>query len=330
MNVACAFNIALDTAPPEWVELLPPGPDIVGEDGRAWTLPDPSTVVVAFARRGKPLVIDWEHATEHRAPQGLDAPAAGWIDQMEVRNGAVWGHAEWTDKAAAQIAAREYRFLSPVFTYEKAGARIVSLSSAGMTNTPNLTMTALNRASHEELPMPLPPALCAALEVPSTATDDEAIAAAVAIQQRLGATATDLAAARNRAETPPLEKFVPRADYDAALARATNAEQQIQALNAQQRTAQVDTLIQKALADGKILPVTQDYYRAMCKTEDGIAEFEKFLAKSPPIIGGESKLGGKPTPGAASGALTDTQRAICQVMGINPADYAKNLAKEAA
>lgn len=140
-------------APPEWVELIPAGPAVIGQDGRRWLNDRPDAIVTDFRQRAFPLVVDWEHATEHRAPVGLDAPAAGWIDRLESRAGAIWGHVkEWTGRACAALANREYRFLSPVFAFEKSSGRIVRLLSVGLTNQPNLTMTALNhRASGAEL-----------------------------------------------------------------------------------------------------------------------------------------------------------------------------------
>ena len=287
---ARARNLALDGQAPDWIELLPAGPDITGADGRAWTLPDPQALVAAFAQRHAALVVDWEHASEHRAPHGLDAPAAGWIDQLAVRDGAVWGRVTWTEKAAAQIAAREYRYLSPVFSYQKADQRIVQLLSVGLTNQPNLPLTALN---HEEPPMPLPAAVCSALAVPETA-DEAAVLVAIATLK------TDLATARNRADTPPLDRFVPRADYDAALARASNAEQQLATLATERRAATIQTLLDRALTERKITPATVDYYRAMCQTEDGIAQFEAFLTKAPALIGAASGLDQQPPPAADS------------------------------
>jgi len=133
--------------PPDWVELVPAGPEVVGVDGRRWVNDTPQGIVATFQQRGRPMVIDWEHATEHRASQGLDAPAAGWIDRMEVRAGAIWGHVqEWTARARQQLTERAYRFLSPVFQFEKVSGRIVNITSAALTNTPNLTLAALNRA----------------------------------------------------------------------------------------------------------------------------------------------------------------------------------------
>ncbi len=136
-----------DTAtPPEWIELIPSGPAVVGADGRRWLHDAPDKILAEFAARNRPMVIDWEHASEHRAPVGLDAPAAGWIDRLEARAGAIWGHVErWTERATAMLRAGEYRYVSPVFNYEKETGRIRELTSAALTNRPNLPLAALNR-----------------------------------------------------------------------------------------------------------------------------------------------------------------------------------------
>ena len=146
-NVQNQLGVPLpDDVPPEWIELIPSGPHIIGADGRSWVNDAQDKIISAFNSRAHPMVIDWEHATEHRAPQGLDAPAAGWVDRLEVRGGAIWGHVkEWTARARQQLTDRAYRFLSPVFLFERGSARIVSITSAALTNTPNLTLTALNR-----------------------------------------------------------------------------------------------------------------------------------------------------------------------------------------
>lgn len=143
-------------APPEWIELIPPGPAVVGVDGRRWLNDAPEKIVTAFAARTRPMVIDWEHASEHRAPVGLDAPAAGWIDRIEVRDGAIFGHVErWTERATAMLRAGEYRYVSPVFNYEKETSRIREVTSAALTNRPNLPLAALNRhQGNGQLPEP--------------------------------------------------------------------------------------------------------------------------------------------------------------------------------
>ena len=308
--IARAENIALDSAAPDWIQLLPAGPAISGRDGRSWNLPDPQTLIAEFTARNQPLVVDWEHASEHRAPQGLDAPAAGWIDQMEARNGAIWGHVEWTAKAIQQLLSKEYRFLSPVFTYRKTDAAIVALTSAALTNRPNLPLTALNR---EEPPMDLT-LITAALGLAASA-DIPVIAAAI------NALKSETAAARNRAETPPLDKFIPRQAYDAALARATNAEQQLATVNKERRDPEITALVDSALQERKITPATKDYYIAVCQTDAGIAAFKGIMKLAPPQIGEASGLDHKKPD--ASVALNTELQTVSALFGNSAEDLKK-------
>jgi phage I-like protein len=75
MNVmALCSELNAEKAAPEWIELLPAGPDIVGRDGRSWRLSAPKKVAEAFNKQGMSLVIDYEHSTEVKAPKGDEAP----------------------------------------------------------------------------------------------------------------------------------------------------------------------------------------------------------------------------------------------------------------
>ena len=299
---ARACNLPLDgSPPPDWIELLPAGPAIQGADGRAWTLPDPTALIAAFTARNKPLVVDWEHSSEHRAPQGLDAPAAGWIDRLEARHGAIWGHVEWTPKAVQQIAAKEYRFLSPVFTYAKTDSRIVELVSAGLTNQPNLNLTALNR---EEPPVSFSPAVCSALALPAGA-DEAAVLTAITALHSAVATAT----ATNRADSPDLTKFIPRADYDAALNRAVNAEQQLADLEKARLNQQIEAALERGLKAGQITPATVEFYRAGCQREGGLKAFETFLTTAPAIVSADPQVGKAPPALVANNSIAARARA---------------------
>jgi len=67
--------------PPGWLLLVPAG-RFEGRDGRFWVNDRPDAIVAAFEAAGQPLPIDWEHATEIKAPAGDPAPAAGWITAL--------------------------------------------------------------------------------------------------------------------------------------------------------------------------------------------------------------------------------------------------------
>ncbi|QQO82689.1 phage protease [Shewanella algae] len=142
MGVVALCNEIGEIAP-EWVQVLPGGPDIKGLDGRSWIMRDPNAVVHAFKNMKVPMVIDYEHGQEIKAPNGEEAPAAGWVEDLEVRNGEIWAKVDWTKKASNSINTREYRFLSPAFHYNSQ-KEIIALSSIGLTNKPNLVMQALN------------------------------------------------------------------------------------------------------------------------------------------------------------------------------------------
>jgi Mu-like prophage I protein len=92
--------------------------------------------------RGR-LPVDYDHSIDLAAPKGLPAPAAGWIDQLEARADGIWGRVAWTARAAASIAALEYRHISPVFDHTRGGA-VVRILRAALTNSPAIpNLTAL-------------------------------------------------------------------------------------------------------------------------------------------------------------------------------------------
>jgi len=132
---------------PEWIELLPPGRDIQGRDGRRWVNDDPAGIVTAFRADGVAIPLDYDHATESAASQGAGAPAAGWIEDLQTRaDGSIWGRIAWTAKARAMVEAKEYRFISPAFLYNRVTAAIRKLTSAALTHHPNLKLAAVNHA----------------------------------------------------------------------------------------------------------------------------------------------------------------------------------------
>jgi len=141
--------LALDEAP-EWVMLIPAG-EFSGRDGRGpFHLTSAAQVIAATLALGLTagMPIDYDHATDFAAPNGRPAPAAGWIREFADRDGALWGRVEWTPHGARAITSREYRYLSPVFQYASDGT-VTRLLRAGLTNNPNLYLTAISARSSE-------------------------------------------------------------------------------------------------------------------------------------------------------------------------------------
>lgn len=315
-------SIALNEAgtAPEWIELIPAGFDVQGRDGRAWINPDPQGVVTATAADTHPLPLDWEHSTENRAPQGLDAPAAGWIEETAVREGgAIWGRVDWTLRGRTMVEAREYRFISPVFAYDKVTGVIRRLVSAALTNTPNLLLTALNRHSGDEgtdqlnreppeNPLSIATQLAAVLGLAANAAEADIVAAVTE------------AKASNR--TVDLSSYAPRAELTAAVNRADQAEASLKAIREADHAKAIETAISAAQDAGKIIPDSAEDYRAMCRAEGGLERFNALVAKLPVIVGAaESRASNKAESANTGSDLTDEERAVCRALGQDEATF---------
>lgn len=122
--------------------------------GRTWHGPDGKTIDLTRAvfeemirnfdaRDSKTLGIDYDHRSWNR--QNPDSRAAGWIMGLFIRDGELgpelWAKVEWTNRAADDIRAGEWRFCSPSFdllskssvTGEEIGAELLNVA---VTNNP--------------------------------------------------------------------------------------------------------------------------------------------------------------------------------------------------
>lgn len=183
------FDLLQSGKAPDWIQLFPEGPEIVACDGRRWLLndEDKENILSNFKANSGPLVIDCEHGQAHFASGGLLAPASGWIEELEFRDGqGLWGCVSWTEVAAAQIVAREYHFISSEFTHNNAG-HIFSIDGAGLLNRPAFKMTALSceeKSKQEKQTMDLK-AIAAALLLDESAGPSRVALAAAAYQDEL-------------------------------------------------------------------------------------------------------------------------------------------------
>lgn len=309
---------------PDWVELIPAGM-VQGRDGRAWNNSNPQAVIAHFLASGRDLPVDVEHSSEKKAPLGEPAPAAGWIKELVDRIGAIWGRVEWNAMGRELVGSKQYRYISPVILYHEVTRDIAGLTTAGLTNRPNLHLQALNQQQGESSPIQgITPreeenmnfaALLAALGLSATATEAEAL---TAIQKMKADVAT---AANSMLAATDLAKFVPRGDYDAALVRATNAET---VLADQQKTAletAINSELDLALKAGKITPATRAYHEAQCQQQGGLERFKAYAA-AVPAMGGDSDLDGK-DPDKTGKALNAEEAQIAGMFGNSVEDITK-------
>ncbi|MFI4939573.1 MAG: phage protease [Burkholderiales bacterium] len=101
---------------------------------------DAARVIAASLAGGKDILIDYEHQSIHTAQNGQPAPAAGWFNRLEWRDGEGMFAVgiKWNDKAKAMIASREYRYISPVFTFDGKTGEVQCILSVAITNNPAL------------------------------------------------------------------------------------------------------------------------------------------------------------------------------------------------
>lgn len=356
---ALALNITTGTH--GTIQLLPAG-EFRAADGRPtecahWLMNAEiaQTLIAAANAKTTPYVIDYEHQTLRAVTNGQPAPASGWFKTLEWRDGeglfAV--DVEWTETAASMIAQGEYRFISPVFTYDKAG-RVQQLLHAALTNTPALdgmdeallaaasliatTSTQGTTAMEELLER-----LRWMLNLPITATADditvelnklidqlsagEGTAAAsvdlVALWTQHG---EQIAALSAQVATPDPAKWVSVDVMQAALQEAVDkANAGLADLSAQE----CEGLIQAALSDGRLLPAQTAWATGLAASSP--ESLKEFLNKAPKIaaLTHSQTRGVPPVSTARAPSVTagdeevELDTAICSMMGLDPSDIAK-------
>lgn len=108
-----------------------------GKQQYSVTASDLRDIVANFRRRKADVVVDYEHST--LSQDGQPKPTAGWLKRIEDEpdaRGVLWGHVEYTPEGAQHVAAKDYKYVSPVIewgrrdktTGQQAGAMLTSLA----------------------------------------------------------------------------------------------------------------------------------------------------------------------------------------------------------
>jgi len=133
MKLLLAVLKEMSGAPTEF-QVLPNGKiDINGDEPAFIDEASALGLIERFKKRGNDMVIDYEHQTL----EGVQAPAAGWVKNIEWRGEqGLWLTVEWTKRAQEYLANREYRYFSPVLAISKAGRKVLELINVALTNSP--------------------------------------------------------------------------------------------------------------------------------------------------------------------------------------------------
>lgn len=324
-----------------------------GRDGRGpWHLRDKAhaeqviTATKAFLN-GVDMVVNYDHQSEYAAVPGVGgvAKAAGWInpDTLEVGADGIYASAEWTPPAEAALQAREYRYYSPHFRAAKGTGELTRLVNVGLTNSPNIEVSALasqeGGAFNEGSPMKkiamlLSASALTALGLKADSEDEAAINAIDKLVEDAGKDAAVLASVRTRfkladdageeavlnaitaasaAGEPDPSKFVP-----------IDALKDVQAKLGELQEDKILASVDGAIKLGKLTPAQKDWALKLGRKD--ISELNSFLATAPAFEGG-AKVDGK--PGTETSKLTEEERVVCSVMGWSEEDFLDQKKKEA-
>lgn len=314
LETCSALLLGGDGDVPDWVMVLPAGTSR-GVDGRGpYHLTDPAAVVASSMQPGRPLAFDYNHQTVFAALNGSPSPASGWIDQLDVRDGAIWAHVDWTKSGRAAVACKDYRFVSPTFLHNKDGT-ITKLVSSALVNSPNLTelpaiASALRTASTQALPngdttpmdKELQGRLAAAFGLPA----DTAVATLVTHAEKQKVVLST--------GVPDPAKFVPMAAF-------AELQQEVATLKSSAASTHATALVDGASAAGKLTPAMREWGLAYASSNP--AGFETWLAAAPVIVapGADPNLAGADADTQKDGALTAHELAVCANLGITPEAY---------
>lgn len=312
---------------PKKIKLLPADEFIIGRDGRRWTKRDVDSIVKKSNEYLPHHPIDENHAIDLKAYRGESAPAMGWFGKLYAEaDGSVWANIEeWTGRGKDALEKKEYRYISPVFETSESG-EIIKIMRAALTNSPNLELPNLNNEENNQIQETKPeqagkPAqeefmnkeLCAALGLPETATENDVLAAISKLKTQANST-----------KTVDLSAYAPRADLNQMETRAVEAETKLAKLNAEALKEKATVAVEKAISDRKIAPASKDAYLHMCSSQEGLANFQKIMETTPPIISADqSGAAGTPPESTNTTELNAEELEVCKAAGYTVEEYKK-------
>ena len=336
-----ALSFAIAPAAGGEIQLTPAGV-FRARDGRpqgldGWKM-DAATagrVIARAAARKTPFVTDYEHQTLAAERNGQPAPAAGWFRTLEWREGAglYATDVEWTAKARAHIEAGEYKYISPVFSYDGNTGEVLQMEMAALTNNPALDgMNAVAALAHEFFTRSQEPnpkdrpmkAIAVLLGLADDASEANITAAVTALKAKTGeqetqitALKTETAALKTQAVDPA--KFVP-------VETVTQLQTQIATLTTRLNDTELEDVVQAALSSGKLLPAMEGWARDLGKSD--LAALKAYIEKNPAIAALNGNQTGGVEPGAQGEQLSADALKITTMMGNDPVAVLKTLKGE--
>jgi phage I-like protein len=340
------LNLTLEMAElPEWLRLLPLG-QVNLVDGRPSFQVDPESLaelVQAFSARGTDLVIDYEH----QSLKGVQAPAAGWIKDLEVREDGLWAKVEWTEQAEEYLRRREYRYFSPVLRLDPENRRPQELMNVALTNVPairGLTPLvakwggdALTLGESRESMLPGALEMKAGEGGPDREADGVNLSLAQELKARLGLEPEAPAGALLRKSVELIQELAHNlglpggADVSqikggvealkAGEKRLEPLQAEVEALKTQLLEMSVTRTVEEAMMAGKISPAQKDWALSYCHRDP--ESFKTYVDKAPRVVPVGERLNLGEEIGRKHQGLTPEELAVCRAMNLTPEAYSQ-------
>lgn len=275
-------------------------------------------VMASVEDYGNQFCIDYGHAMFVPKP-GTDPAdaykAAGWF-KPAVRNGALWAtEVTWTPKAAAAIAAREYRYVSPAFHHGPDG-EVEELINVGLTNIPaTKQMTPLVASQTQSEPVPMEK-LIALLALTSKATEADIAVEVSALKS------THVALLAVTGKGSQSEALGVIAAWKAGAEQTEALSARLASMELASRKAEVTALITAAVKEGKVAPAQ---VASLSQVGDRDPEWLKaFLGASVAVL---PKATREPASATAVATLSQDEMKMAKLFGHKPEDVAALKAK---
>lgn len=317
--------VELDGAIPSEIKLTPSG-SFRAKDGRpanvgGWVVNsfNAQSIIDSIAALQDQVLIDYDHQTLFIKENGKPSPAAGWFKNVEYRenDGLYATDVEWTEAAKLSIQNKEYRYISPVLSFNKKTGEVTSILMAALVNYPaldglnDLAAAHFNFKTTEENPMNKE--LLALLGLSSDADDNAILSAVKSLQQ----SKTDEVTALN-AEITSLKNKSPDDSRFVPVAVVTELQTQLAALSAGIEDGKIEKLITSNLTK---LPTEGLQKWAAGQSLESLSA---YLENAPEVTAlGALQSGGNEPINDESAALSADEEAILKATGVDAEEYKK-------
>ena len=314
------------------IQLLPMG-RFVAKDGRGpWIVRDAAhakqIIKASLDHAGQSqIAIDYDHQLITTAKTGGVAPAAGWVTAMDVRDDGIWAKVDWTPRAREQLAQREYRYLSPVFSAHRTTGAVHFIANAALTNVPALDLQAV-ASRQESTTMNDETALrIRALLGLGDGVNDAAVitaitnltAAVIRMTGNMGGCSDGSGAGNPKSDTTACASTVPSVPSGVMAAMA----HRLAVSEASAMETNVQAMVRDGMRNGQVSPAMKDWALTTCRND--FEGFQQFLKVAPQIVRLSSTSAVPPLTKRDPNGLSDNQLAVCRTLNLTPSAFAQNL-----